>query len=136
MYVDTVARNAPPAWAVKPENRASGGYISGPGTGTSDSIPANLSNGEYVIKAASVQKFGVGYMDALNRGQTPRGFSGGGAVGGGGSFPTSMMTEGSPTDRAIWRDMADRIGNMEVRFVDVARAAAYGDELIGRRGGR
>ena len=36
--------------------RATGGYVSGPGTGTSDSIPAWLSNGEYVVKAAAVAK--------------------------------------------------------------------------------
>ena len=33
--------------------KAAGGYISGPGTATSDSIPAMLSNGEYVVNAAS-----------------------------------------------------------------------------------
>jgi hypothetical protein len=45
---------------------ASGGMIRGAGTGTSDSIPAYLSNGEYVIKADSVRKYGVGTFDALN----------------------------------------------------------------------
>jgi tape measure domain-containing protein len=39
-------------------HRATGGYISGPGTGTSDSIPAMLSNGEYVINAQATKKFG------------------------------------------------------------------------------
>lgn len=46
---------------------ADGGYISGPGTATSDSIPAMLSNGEYVIRAAAVQSLGVGLLDMLNR---------------------------------------------------------------------
>lgn len=46
--------------------RASGGYISGPGTGTSDSIPAWLSNGEYVIKAAAVDRYGKAFFDRLN----------------------------------------------------------------------
>jgi len=59
------------------QNRASGGYISGPGTGTSDSIPARLSNGEYVVKASSVSKYGKGMMDAIN---TQR-FASGGLVG-------------------------------------------------------
>jgi TP901 family phage tail tape measure protein len=45
---------------------ASGGYISGPGTGTSDSIPARLSNGEYVIKASAVDQYGVGMMNSIN----------------------------------------------------------------------
>lgn len=36
---------------------ATGGYVSGPGTGTSDSVPAMLSNGEYVINAKSTSKY-------------------------------------------------------------------------------
>jgi TP901 family phage tail tape measure protein len=48
---------------------ATGGYISGPGTGTSDSIRAWLSNGEYVIRANAVQKYGKGLLDALNVGR-------------------------------------------------------------------
>ncbi len=46
---------------------ASGGYIQGPGTGTSDSIPAMLSNGEYVVRASSVQRLGVPFLHSLNR---------------------------------------------------------------------
>lgn len=53
--------------------KADGGYIAGPGTGTSDSIPARLSNGEYVIKAASVRRVGVPFLDALNGGKIKRG---------------------------------------------------------------
>ena len=45
---------------------ASGGHISGPGTGTSDSIPAYLSNGEYVIRASAVKQYGKGLFDNLN----------------------------------------------------------------------
>jgi TP901 family phage tail tape measure protein len=45
---------------------ANGGYISGPGTGTSDSIPARLSDGEYVIKASAVDQYGVGMMNSIN----------------------------------------------------------------------
>jgi hypothetical protein len=33
------------------------GGVWGPGTSTSDSIPAMLSNGEYVLNAAATQKF-------------------------------------------------------------------------------
>jgi len=50
---------------------ADGGHIRGPGTGTSDSILARLSNGEYVIRAASVKKFGVDFFSALNKGFMP-----------------------------------------------------------------
>jgi TP901 family phage tail tape measure protein len=47
--------------------KAYGGYISGPGSATSDSIPAMLSNGEYVINAKSVQAAGVPMLDNINR---------------------------------------------------------------------
>ena len=43
---------------VKPKSFASGGIVSGPGTGTSDSIAAMISNGEAIIPAAMVKKYG------------------------------------------------------------------------------
>jgi TP901 family phage tail tape measure protein len=55
-----------------------GGNVSGLGTGTSDSIPAYLSNGEYVIKAKSVRKYGTETFDALNAGK----FANGGLISG------------------------------------------------------
>lgn len=45
---------------------ATGGLVTGPGTGTSDSIPAMLSNREYVVKASAVSDVGVGLLDAIN----------------------------------------------------------------------
>ena len=45
---------------------ARGGYVSGPGTATSDSIPARLSAGEYVLQATAVSRLGVAFLDALN----------------------------------------------------------------------
>lgn len=64
---------------------ASGGSIAGqllqgPGTTTSDSILARLSKGEFVMKAASVRKYGLGFMQAVNSGVVNRlpGFSSGG----------------------------------------------------------
>jgi len=47
---------------------AEGGYVSGPGTGKSDSILARISNGEYVIPANVVQDVGVGFFDSLRAG--------------------------------------------------------------------
>lgn len=46
--------------------KATGGYISGPGTATSDSIPAMLSNGEYVIKASAVSHYGADFFHRAN----------------------------------------------------------------------
>ena len=61
---------------------ATGGFVSGPGSGTSDSIPAMLSNGEYVIRSAAVDRIGVGTLNRLNR---VGHFADGGYVGSGGS---------------------------------------------------
>ena len=46
---------------------ATAGMVTGPGTGTSDSIPAMLSNGEYVIRAAAVQSVGTSFLDGINK---------------------------------------------------------------------
>jgi hypothetical protein len=57
---------------------AAGGPVTGPGTATSDSVPAMLSNGEYVVKASSAQALGVAALDHINRhGQLPRYAKGG-----------------------------------------------------------
>lgn len=58
---------------------ATGGFIRGPGTGTSDSIPARLSNGEYVINAAQTAKH-RDLLDAINSGKVAA-FATGGVVG-------------------------------------------------------
>jgi hypothetical protein len=50
---------------IKATGFAEGGYVAGPGTGTSDSIPARLSNGEYVMPAATVRHFGRNFMDSI-----------------------------------------------------------------------
>jgi TP901 family phage tail tape measure protein len=59
---------------------AYGGFVSGPGTPTSDSIAARLSNGEYVIKASSVEKFGKETFDQLNSGEPVEMYADGGFV--------------------------------------------------------
>lgn len=51
-------------------HKATGGRISGPGTGTSDSIPMWLSDGEHVIRAAAASKLdrtvGPNFLNVLN----------------------------------------------------------------------
>jgi hypothetical protein len=47
---------------------AGGGLVSGPGSGTSDSIPARLSTGEFVMRAAAVHAWGADRLAAMNRG--------------------------------------------------------------------
>jgi TP901 family phage tail tape measure protein len=77
--------------------RASGFYFSGGGLvymqsggrakyfneggNPADTIPAMLTPGEFVMSPEAVNKFGVGYMKSLNKGQVP-GFRRGGLVGG------------------------------------------------------
>lgn len=45
---------------------ATGGLVSGPGSATSDSIPARLSAGEYIVRAAAVRQVGVAFLDSIN----------------------------------------------------------------------
>lgn len=47
---------------------AEGGHVKGKGTGTSDSIDAKLSDGEYVIKEKVVKEYGVDFFDRINFG--------------------------------------------------------------------
>lgn len=62
-----------------PQGMAYGGSVRGPGTGRSDSIPAMLSNGEYVVNAEQAQK-NRGLLEAINSGQDARFASTGGSV--------------------------------------------------------
>lgn len=96
-------------------HKAGGGYVSGPGTSTSDSIDASLSDGEYVMKAASVDKYGKAFFDGLNSMafangglvHSPR-FAAGGAVHAPytsrGRFDTAQGAGGSPIFNAYGLD--------------------------------
>ncbi|MBK3444105.1 tape measure protein [Pseudomonas lactis] len=66
--------------AMAAKGHATGGLITGPGTGTSDSILARLSNGEYVMTAEAVRMFGTGMLDQMNAGLLPA-FAMGGGIG-------------------------------------------------------
>lgn len=81
---------------------ASGGSVAGPGTGTSDSVPAMLSNGEYVLNAQAVDRLGVPFLNGLNTGRL-RGFASGGLVGSGGAYnrPVSVASSSSSTSNSI-----------------------------------
>jgi hypothetical protein len=56
-------------------SKAEGGLISGPGNGISDSIPANLSNGEFVVNSNATQRF-LPLLNQINQ----SGLQGGNAV--------------------------------------------------------
>lgn len=72
--------------------KATGGYISGPGTSTSDSIPAMLSNGEYVLNASSVDAIGVDNLNRINAaGRNADAFVGSSTIGGSVTLNVSAM---------------------------------------------
>lgn len=102
---------------------ASGGSVAGPGTGTSDSIPAMLSNGEYVLNAQAVDRLGVPFLNGLNTGRL-RGFASGGLVGSGG-------VAGYKAERGSNGGQVQSVNlSMNVSAMD---AASFGDFL--NRGG-
>ena len=96
---------------------ATGGHVIGPGTGTSDSIPAWLSNNEFVMTARTVDHYGVGFMTAINQRKLPK-FANGGRVGGGGSqsytgllsrqangdISVKVINNGEPMDAKVSRE--------------------------------
>ena len=45
---------------------AKGGLVEGPGTSTSDSIPARLSDGEYILRSNTVNKLDKDFLNTLN----------------------------------------------------------------------
>lgn len=59
---------------------AEGGHVTGPGTATSDSVPAMLSAGEFVMQAKAVNAIGVHTLAALNRGLRSPTMAAGGSV--------------------------------------------------------
>ncbi|MFJ2007413.1 phage tail tape measure protein [Streptomyces chartreusis] len=94
-----------------------GGPVKGPGTGTSDSIPALISNGEYVIKADAVRKYGVAMFDRLNAGR----FASGGLAG----FtytPTGAAVLGGPSNAKQRYDQ--EIEDLKKAWADLNKALA------------
>jgi hypothetical protein len=59
---------------------AEGGFVRGAGTGTSDSIMARLSNGEFVMRASAVDHWGPRFLASLNNLRDPFGYALGGLV--------------------------------------------------------
>lgn len=106
---------------------ASGGPVFGPGTGTSDSIMARLSNGEYVMKAAAVDHYGYGLMNALNSMKLPK-FASGGPVGRASSAPMlgGVVELGPKTLKQLSREVTN---NIMLDDVAISRASQRGDSI-------
>lgn len=88
---------------------ATGGYISGKGTSTSDSIPAMLSNGEYVLNAQSVDAIGVDNLNRINA----AGRNADAAISTGGNSSQSITLNVSALDASSFTDFLSR-GGMQV----------------------
>lgn len=112
---------------------ANGGFITGAGTSTSDSIPAMLSNGEYVVQASSVSKYGLDFMNSLN--QQRVGYTQGPSqVAPSNSTNDNQMVYLSPEDRALLRSAIDRPVNLYTENTKIAQSANAGNVLLAQRG--
>ena len=86
---------------------AEGGPVRGPGTSTSDSIIARLSNGEFVINAKAVRFWGVGLFDQLNRlmsfdpSYLLKGYAEGGYVGGSAAVGNTIINNAKNLNKVI-----------------------------------
>jgi phage-related minor tail protein len=109
---------------------ASGGFVSGPGGPTSDSIPAMLSDGEFVVNAAATRDF-LPLLSAINNGDIQR-LSLGGRVNGmpesvsdgeGGGAPMVNVTI-QTRDAESFRQSRGQVA------ADIARAVAFGQRSM------
>lgn len=106
---------------------ASGGPIIGSGTSTSDSIPAMLSNGEYVLNANAVRRVGRPLLDAINYGHA-RHFASGGLASRSVVHVTSGNSTGNPVVINVSAIDADSFrGFMKTKGKRVIRQALYDD---------
>lgn len=116
VYMATAALQAMAARSYFGMGFATGGLISGPGTGTSDDIPAFLSNGEYVLTAQAVQNVGLPLLDAMNSGRVGHFASGGlvraasGGKGSGGAAGNVVTLNVSALDAASFADFLQNGG--------------------------
>lgn len=102
---------------------ASGGYVSGPGSATSDSIPAWLSNGEFVMNAKATKAFGP-WLQAMNDNKL-RGFAYGGPVDGNVVSMPSRSTLPSVREAAVSGGQQTVRIITETRFVNDGNFANY-----------
>jgi hypothetical protein len=110
---------------------ASGGLVQGSGGPTQDNIPAMLSSGEYVVKAAAVSAYGLDFMNALNQQRiAPSRSMAVGAAGGSGS----QLVYLSPEDRQLLRAAIDRPIALYTDNATIAKSANAGNALLAQRG--
>ena len=110
---------------------ASGGFVSGAGSSTSDSIPAMLSDGEFVMRASAVQSYGLDFMNSLNN-MTLKPNSM--AVSATPAAEGSGVVYLSPEDRSLLRAVIDRPINLYTDNAKIAQSANSGNVLLAQRG--
>lgn len=99
--------------------KAAGSLIRGPGGPTSDTAGLfALSNGEYVVRASSVAKYGVRFMDALNAGRM---------AAGGGVNIAAHTPSASSIGTGVWSQL--------VKYVQKNFMSAIGGGFSGSGGG-
>lgn len=107
--VVSVAAVAAQTVATVVSGHAKGGLISGPGSGTSDSIPARLSNGEAVMTAKTVQMFRP-WLSDMNVAGGGKSFASGGLAG---SYVPTLSNQIN-SDNAITRSIMAGISKQKL----------------------
>lgn len=120
------------AMGYKQQRMADGGHVRGPGTGTSDSIPAKLSDGEFVLPADTVRKVGVRRLqDLVDMTHTPvKGEGKPGHFAGGGMASTDDYARQMEAQRQARRSDA-----LAEARASANQAQANSDELASNRAG-
>lgn len=95
-YVGDFAAALGYAGGGSPKRFPHGGHVTGPGSGTSDEIPAWLSNTEFVQRSAAVRKYGLGFMHAVNSLTFPAELARPFRVGGSPESPATVTTTVAP----------------------------------------
>lgn len=112
------------------ERFAHGGFLSGAGTGTSDSMLARVSNGEFISRASSVEKYGSDFYHALNAGKIdPSALPG--FDQGGGWFPDGPPKPPAPTPAASAPTLLDSIASKPIDTTPPPPLSASGQATIG-----
>jgi hypothetical protein len=113
---------------------AQGGFVNGAGTSTSDSIPAMLSKGEYVVKASAVSAYGVDFMNAINQQRVSK--LPPSSAGSNSASSNSTMVYLSPQDRMLLSKAIDRPISLYTTDRKIAESANAGNKELARRGNR
>jgi hypothetical protein len=110
-----------------------GGMVFGAGSSTSDSIPAMLSRGEFVIQASAVNRYGPDFLNALNQMRVSMPASAAVSSAGGSSSSVVYL---SPEDRQLLRQAIDRPVALYTENTKIAQSANAGNVILAQRGSK